>query len=168
MESKIIVEKGFDVLLERSYGKKTTQGLVLPFVEALYLVHKKKLVVKEGRKKMSFSTLFDLVKKKDKRIQEKYAVFEDLRDKGFVAKTGFKFGCDFRVYRRGVRVKKGKKEAGEHTKWIVYAVPEDYTCSFAELSRAVRLAHSIRAHMLWALVDNDNDVTYLEVQRLKP
>ncbi|MBM3304182.1 MAG: tRNA-intron lyase, partial [Candidatus Aenigmarchaeota archaeon] len=106
--------------------------------------------------------------KKDRRIHEKYVVFADLRNSGLVAKTGFKFGCDFRVYQRGVSVKRGPKEASEHTKWIVFAVPEDYRCSFTELSRAVRLAHSIRARMLWALVDNEANVTYYEAVRMKP
>jgi tRNA-intron endonuclease len=101
-------------------------------------------------------------------MHEKYVVYFDLRERGLVAKTGFKFGCDFRVYQRGVSVRRGPKEASEHTKWIVFAVPEDYRCSFVELSRAVRLAHSIRARMLWAIVDNEQNVTYYEVVRMKP
>ena len=68
----------------------------------------------------------------------------------------------------GAEVKKGPKGPGEHTRWIVYVVPEDYTCSFQELSRAVRLAHSIRAMMLWAIVDNENNVTYYKILRLRP
>ena len=83
-------------------------------------------------------------------------------------RTGFKFGCDFRVYERGVQLKKGPKSAKEHTKWIVFCVPEDFTMSFQELSRSVRLAHNIRARMLWAIVDNEGDCTYYIIQRMKP
>jgi tRNA-intron endonuclease len=104
----------------------------------------------------------------DKRFTERYRVYEDLRDRGLLVRTGFKFGCDFRVYERGVQLKKGPKTAKEHTKWIVFSVPEDYTCSFQELSRAVRLAHNIRARMLWAIVDNEGDVTYYQILRMKP
>ncbi|MGC9310542.1 MAG: tRNA-intron lyase, partial [Candidatus Aenigmatarchaeota archaeon] len=60
------------------------------------------------------------------------------------------------------------KNVKEHTKWIVHAIPENYTCSFPELSRAVRLAHNIRAKMLWAVVDEEGDVTYYEVLRKTP
>ena len=114
---------------------------------------------------MRFEGLLEYGTKKDPRLHEKYIVYKDLRDRGLLVKTGFKFGCDFRVYQRGVTLKKGPKSPGEHTKWVVYTVPEDYTCSFQELSRAVRLAHSIRAKMLWAIVDNESNVTYYTITR---
>jgi len=168
LENKFVIAKGFDELLQRSYGKLAEKRLELSFVEALYLLEKGRVSVKKGGKKLGFQGLMGFGLERDKRLHEKYMVYKDLRDRGFVAKTGFKFGCDFRVYQRGVGVKRGPKSASEHTKWIVYTVPEDYVCAFAELSRAVRLAHSIRARMLWAIVDNENCVTYFEVVRIKP
>jgi tRNA-intron endonuclease, archaea type len=168
LENKLVISKGFDELLQRSYGKFEGKRLELSFVEALYLLEKERIYVKKAAKKMGFRELMEFGLERDRRLHEKFMVYRDLRDRGFVAKTGFKFGCDFRVYQRGVGVKKGPKSASEHTKWIVYTVPEDYTCSFAELSRAVRLAHSIRAQMLWAIVDNEDCVTYFEVVRIKP
>jgi len=168
LENKIVVPKGFDELEQRSYGKPIGGRLELSFVEALYLLEKGRIRLTKAGKAIKFDALMELALKKDRRIHEKYVVFADLRNSGLVAKTGFKFGCDFRVYQRGVSVKRGPKEASEHTKWIVFAVPEDYRCSFTELSRAVRLAHSIRARMLWALVDNEANVTYYEAVRMKP
>ena len=166
--NKAILTKGYEELLEKSYGKQVSNRLELAFVEALYLLEKGRIKLKKDRKIIKQDQLLELAIKKDKRIQEKYTVYQDLRERGLVVKTGFKFGCDFRVYQRGVGVKKGPKGPGEHTKWIVFTIPEDYTCSFAELSRAVRLAHSIRARMLWAIVDNESNTTYLEVVRTKP
>jgi len=168
LENKLVIAKGFDELLQKSYGKFEDRRLELSFVEALYLLEKGRISVKKSGKRMGFRELMNFGLERDNRLHEKFIVYRDIRDRGFVAKTGFKFGCDFRVYQRGVGVKKGPKSASEHTKWIVYTVPEDYACSFAELSRAVRLAHSIRAQMLWAIVDNENDVTYYEVVRIKP
>jgi len=165
LENKLIVSKGFDELEQRSYGKRIEDRLELSLVEGLYLVEKKKISAKKGKAKVSFKTLMEHGLKLDKRIHEKYIVYKDLRGRGLVVKTGFKFGCDFRVYKRGVIVKRGPKAPTEHTRWIVYCVPEDYACSFQELSRAVRLAHSIRATMLWAIVDNENDITYYEIMR---
>jgi tRNA-intron endonuclease len=168
LENKLVVARGFDELLQKSYGKHEAGKLELSFVEALYLLEKARIAVKKSGKKVGFHGLMEFGLGRDKRLHEKFIVYKDIRDRGFVAKTGFKFGCDFRVYQRGVGVKKGPKSASEHTKWIVYTVPEDYACSFAELSRAVRLAHSIRAQMLWAIVDNEDCVTYFEVVRIKP
>lgn len=168
LENKITVQKGWDELEQRSFGKAIGRRMELSFVEALYLLEKRKIRVFKAGKSVAFARLMEHALKKDRRIHEKYTVYSDLRERGLVAKTGFKFGCDFRVYQRGVSVKRGPKEASEHTKWIVFTVPEDYRCSFTELSRAVRLAHSIRARMLWAIVDNENNVTYFEVVRMKP
>ncbi len=165
LENKLIVSKDFESLEQRSYGKKIEDRLELSFVEALYLVERKKIVAKKGKRKLKFKEMMELGLKFDKRLHEKYIVYRDLRGRGLVVKTGFKFGSDFRVYKRGVLVKRGPKEASEHTRWVVYCVPEDYTCSFQELSRAVRLAHSIRATFLWAIVDSESDITYYEIMR---
>jgi tRNA-intron endonuclease len=168
LANKALVSKGFEELLEKSYGKEVSGRLELAFAEALYLLEKGRIRLKKGRRLVKFNQLLELALERDRRIHEKYTVYKDLRDRGLVVKTGFKFGSDFRVYQRGVGVKKGPKGYGEHTKWIVFTIPEDYTCSFAELSRAVRLAHSIRARMLWSIVDNESNVTYLEAVRTKP
>ncbi len=167
-ETEVIVWKNPNALFENGYYGKLLNSdeeeyLSLSLVEALYLVKKKKLSVGMGFKK-----LYEYCSQRDKRFRERYMVYQDLRDRGFLVKTGFKFGCDFRVYEKGVKLKRGPKSQKEHTKWIVFAVPEDFTCSFPELSRAVRLAHNIRARMLWAIVDNENDITYYEVLRMKP
>jgi tRNA-intron endonuclease, archaea type len=153
---------------EHGYGKMVESRLELSFVEALYLVDKGKLIVSHNGKKMGFEDLIKAGAEIDKEIHTTYTVYKDLRERGLTIKTGYKFGCHFRVYERGVRIKHGPKEAHEHTKWIVHAVAEDYTCSFPELSRAVRLAHNIRAKMLWAIVDQENDVTYYQILRIKP
>lgn len=166
--NKAVIEKNFEELDGRGYGKVMGKRLELSFIESLYLLEKDKLNLTKAKKKVSFKELLKSGLKLDKRLHEKYIVYSDLRERGLVVKTGFKFGCDFRVYKRGVGVKKGPKDPGEHTRWIVYVVPEDYSCAFQELSRAVRLAHSIRARMLWAIVDNENNVTYYEVLRMKP
>jgi tRNA-intron endonuclease len=167
LENRVAVDGNWAELAEKFYGKETEHSLDLSFVEALYLLEKGKIAVKKGRSSYDFPRLMKFGLGRDRRLYEKYIVYKDIRDRGLVVKTGLKFGCDFRVYARGVGVKKGPKQASEHTKWIVYALPEDATCSFAELARAVRLAHSIRARMLWAIVDNEGEVTYHEVVRLK-
>lgn len=165
LETRIIIRTGYDELLQRGFGKKLDKNLELALVEALYLLEKGKISVKLEKKSLKFDALLDYGVKKDPRLHEKYIVYRDLRDRGLLVKTGFKFGCDFRVYQRGIALKKGPKTPQEHTKWVVYTVPEDYTCSFQELSRAVRLAHSIRAKMLWAVVDNESNVTYYTIMR---
>lgn len=158
---ELVYEPGF-------YGKQLGDRLELALLEACLLLKRGRIrVLKEGNP-VTFEDLYKHSASLDKRFAHRFRVYEDLRERGLVVRTGFKFGCDFRVYERGVQLKKGPKSAKEHTKWIVFSVPEDFTMSFQELSRSVRLAHNIRARMLWAIVDNENDCTYYMVTRHKP
>jgi tRNA-intron endonuclease len=168
-EDKVIVFEKFDQVYEPGYyGKVLDNRLELALVEACLLLKRGRIRVLKDGKKVAFQELFEHACSLDKRFTERFRVYEDLRERGLLVRTGYKFGCDFRVYERGVQLKKGPKSAKEHTKWIVFCVPEDYTCSFQELSRAVRLAHNIRARMLWGIVDNEGDCTYLQITRHKP
>jgi tRNA-intron endonuclease len=168
-ENKAIVWKDFNVVYESGYyGKQLGDRLELALVEACLLLKRGRIRILKNGNPMKFEELYNIAVSLDKRFPERYRVYEDLRERGLLVRTGFKFGCDYRVYERGVQLKKGPKSAKEHTKWIVFCVPEDYTMSFQELSRSVRLAHNIRARMLWAIVDNESDCTYYIIQRMKP
>ena len=168
-EDKVLVFENIDQVYEPGYyGKELENRLELALVEACLLLKKGRIRIMKGRHPMSFKEFYEHACSFDKRFPERFRVYEDLRERGLLVRTGYKFGCDFRVYERGVQLKKGPKAAKEHTKWVVFCVPEDYTCSFQELSRAVRLAHNIRARMLWAIVDNEGDCTYLQITRHKP
>jgi tRNA-intron endonuclease len=174
LEQRVIVwnKEFFDELQDSGFGKFSEDKIELSLVEAMYLIEKQKLkvVTKEKNKKKSLKKeeFYDYAVKNERNFHARFIVYSDLRERGFLVKTGFKFGCDFRVYERGVKLKKGPKEAFEHTKWVVHAIPEEFSCSFPELSRAVRLAQNIRTEMIWAVVDNENDVTYYEIKRITP
>jgi tRNA-intron endonuclease len=166
---KVIAVKDMEHVYEPGYyGKNLGNRLELAMVEALLLLKRGRIRVFNDKEQMTFQELFSYAAKLDSRLPHKYRVYEDLRERGLLVRTGFKFGCDYRVYERGVQLKKGPKSAKEHTKWIVFCVPEDFTMSFQELSRSVRLAHNIRARMLWAIVDNEGDCTYYQITRHKP
>lgn len=161
-------DEGEEVFGIGTYGKLKDDHLVLSLCEALHLIEREKLKVKNGGKELPKKEFYALASQSETEFPQKYAVYKDLRERGFLVRTGFKFGTHFRVYDRGVELKKGPKAPKEHTKWIVHSVPEGFTCSYQELSRAVRLAHNIRAKMLWAVVDEEKDVTYYRIERIKP
>ncbi len=168
-EDKVVVFNKWQQVYEPGfYGKELGDRLELALIEASLLLKRGRIRVLKDNQPITFEHLYSHAVSLDKRFPHRYRVYEDLRERGLLVRTGFKFGCDFRVYERGVQLKKGPKSAKEHTKWIVFSVPEDFTMSFQELSRSVRLAHNIRARMLWALVDNEGDCTYYIIQRMKP
>ena len=146
-------------------GKPLSGGrLQLAPVEALYLLDRGKIRVVErrGKKDLSFDELFKKLARRDPELMLKYTVYSDLRSRGYTAKTGLKFGAHFRVYERG------KGPGGGHSLYLVHAMPEGSKLTPAELARAVRLAHSVRKKMLFAVVDDEGDVTYYSLTRERP
>lgn len=141
------------------YGKMMSGGrLQLAPVEALYLVQNGRLEVFDSKgKSFDFDELARRFSKIDPDLKLKLAVYSDLRSRGFIVKTGLKFGTHFRVYDRGERPGKA------HSKFLVHAVPESAKVGMVEIARAVRLAHGVRKRFLWAVVDEEGDVTYYAV-----
>jgi tRNA-intron endonuclease len=104
-----------DLCVRSQYGEMKPGGhVVFMPLEALYLLEKNRLCVEDSKYKlMSFKQLFGLIAKKDKHLLARYSVYCDFRDRGYVIKTALKFGADFRVYERGVKM------GEDHAKWIV-------------------------------------------------
>lgn len=161
-------DKAEEIHREKYYGKILDDNtLELSPCEALNLMDRGVELLVKGQK-LDREEAYKKFSEIDDEFSQKYAAFSDLRERGYIVKSGFKFGAHFRVYPRGVNpYKEGSKRENEHTKYVVHAVPENHTLSFQEMSRAVRLANNIRADMLWAVNDTENQVTYYEVGHKK-
>jgi len=85
-----------------------------------------------------------------------------LRKKGYVGKTALKFGADFRVYKKGVR------PGQDHSLWIVHCVKESSSFDWQEFAAKNRVAHSARKSLLISIVDDEDSVTYYQVNWMKP
>jgi tRNA-intron endonuclease len=170
LDNRVIIwgKEGFKLYDESGYGKPLENRVELSLVEACFLLEKNKISIKKDNTPLDFKSFLEYCTAKEPEFHQKYVVYKDLRERGYLVKTGFKFGAHFRVYERGVKLKRGPKEAHEHTKFVVHAISEEDRFSYPELSRAVRLAQNIRAKMVWAVVDSENDVTYYEIVRVTP
>ncbi|HOF44261.1 MAG TPA: tRNA-intron lyase [Candidatus Pacearchaeota archaeon] len=153
--------EAFTLYKKSNFGQPTGQKVNYSLPETLYLVEKNKIEIKKNKKSISFEELFRIFKKIDNRIQLKYPVFKDLRDKGYVVKTALKFGSDFRVY------EKGKTPDEEHAKWIVFCEHESKKFSWHEFSAKNRVAHSTKKNLLIAIIDEESDVSYYEISWIK-
>lgn len=154
--------EAFSLCKKSSFGEIISNGKIqYSLSEAFYLVEKNKIEILQNRKILSHDELFKKLKKVDSRIQLKYPVFRDLRDKGYIVKTALKFGADFRVYNKGSR-------AGDsHSKWIVFCEHESNKFSWHEFSAKNRVAHSTKKNLLIAILDEESDVSYYEVKWIK-
>lgn len=176
LENKIIVwdeDQANSVFSEKYFGKwierENSKYLQLSLEESMLLLEREFLKINVEKKTLDINTFYNICVKIDKEFPQKYTVYRDLRTRGFIVKSGFKFGTHFRVYDRGVNpYKEGSKESKDHTKYNVHAVPENHTMSYQEWSRYVRLSQNIRARALLAVVDEENDVTYYNIKRMRP
>jgi len=178
VENRVIIWSKDSISLydEKGFGKPQPEEkpnrLELDLVEATYLLEKGRLKIftkENGKRKFKdLSYMLNYGAKLMHDFHSAYIVYKDLRERGYLVKSGLKFGTIFRVYGRGVKLKRGPKAPYEHTKWIVHPVAEESAFSLPEMARAVRLAHNIRATMLWAVVDRENGVTYYQITRITP
>lgn len=163
----IIIWRDKEKIYEAGYfGKLKENRLELNLLEGVYLAGLGILNVYQDGNKIDYEELEEIAIKKNVEFKEKYAIYEDLRDKGFLVRAGFKFGTHFRLYDRGVKLKKGTKKPNEHTKWVVHAVSENLSWSYPELSRFVRLALNIRSKPTLAVVNDAKK--YYRMVRIKP
>ena len=164
VENKVLVEHlaTKDRLIQKGFGELKSRALVLDLREALYLLEKSKLKIKHHGKAVTGRSLRSMAAKKEKNFYKKFVVFSDLWDRGYVVKTGFKFGFDFRVY------PKGKRPGEEHSQWVVEVKTQDEQFKMPELSRFVRMAQTLHTTPLVAIVDSENEINYYQLGRLVP
>ncbi len=75
--------------------------------------------------------------------QKLYDVYKDWRSKGYVIKSGFKFGTHFRIYFPGARPIRDDP-SWVHSKHVLHVFPRDSKLLTSEWARVIRVAHSVK------------------------
>ncbi len=161
-ELVIIKDNKAVALNEKShYGKFNQDELQISIIEALYLQEKGKIRILDKKGKiLSLDEMW--VKIQNKGLLYKYLVFRDLRNRGYIVKTGFKYGSEFRLYERG------KSPGDGHSDYVVKVVNENQDISVLNFSSYVRVAHGVNKKLLMAVVDDEQDITYYNVEWTRP
>ena len=148
-------------LASRGYGKLKEKKLVLTLCEALFLVSKGIIDVKESktRKKVDFHGLLSRYQTLDDNAWAKYLIYRDLRSRGYVAREGFGLGLDFRVYERG-------EYGTSNAKNLVLGVQEGKPMTMEDLQGALRHAHSLKKNLVLAVLNRRGEVVYYSLSRL--
>ena len=142
-----------EVALNDNFGVSVGSIHELSLIEAVYLLKNGRIAIDE----ISEKDLFEIGNKKQKDFELIYRGFEDLRNRGYVAKTGFKYGTHFRVY--DFRLDK------IHAPYIAHCYPKKFRARWNEISRASRLAHSVKKKMLFMVVGDE--INYIKCERIK-
>lgn len=152
----------FSLYKKSRFGEPKNNKINYSLTEALFLSENEKMEIFIGKKKLSEKEILEKARRIDKKIQIKYLVFRDLRERGYIVKTALKFGADFRVY------DKGSSPGKQHAKWIVFAEHESNRLTWHEFSAKNRVAHSTKKNLLLAITDEEGDISYYEVKWIKP
>ncbi|BAW31398.1 MAG TPA: tRNA-intron lyase [Methanothermobacter sp.] len=142
------------------YGNLEDDRLKLSLVEAAYLQEKGKLSIWDGENKISSNEFISILNRRG--LYQKFIVYRDLRERGYIIKTGFKYGSEFRVYERGEAPGKG------HSTYLVKVLHESANLKILDFSSYVRVAHGVRKKLILAVVDDEEDITYYRVEWIRP
>lgn len=119
----------------------------LDVYETLFLMEEGALTVRNATKKAIVKTASST--RKD--FMPLYEVYKDWRSRGYVIKTGFKFGAHFRVYFPGARPMQEGKKDWVHSKHVLQVFPKESRLLVSEWARAIRVAHSVRKTFILAV-----------------
>ena len=144
------------------FGEVVGDKVQYSLVETCYLLDEGSMEVFKKSKKLIADKFSELACEIEQNFMIRYAVFADLRNKGYVVKTALKFGADFMVY------DKGKKPGEAHARWIIFPVYESSSLTWQDFAAKNRVAHSTKKNLLIAIVDDSGDVIYYNVSWLMP
>ena len=160
---KVIVkdENAHNLYNKRFYGNLTESGLELSYIEALFLLNKGKIEIYDSEENpVTREKLTDIIRKQND--YPHYLVYKDLRIRGYIIRTGFKYGSDFRIYERGHSPGDG------HSAALVKILSEVESIRVRDFSSYVRVTRGVRKQLLLAVVDSDYDITYYNVSWTRP
>ena len=155
----LVAETRFqDQLRNKGFGEKEDSEYILKPYEALYLIHTKRLVLKSKKDDLDFDSLTELILKYDKDILTRFLIYRDLRSRGYIAKEGFGFGVDFRVYERGEFEKKPSK-------YIVFGMNEGVNIKANNFSCAIEQIRKMGKDAVIAVIERRGGIIYYKVSK---
>ncbi|WP_456468797.1 tRNA-intron lyase [Archaeoglobus sp.] len=147
-----VLTQNTEIFSKYFYGSEKGELVALSMIESVYLAERGALKLVNADE--------DELRRRAREVEvdfdRKYEVYRDLKNRNFVVKTGFKFGSDFRVYRKVENV-----EDLPHSQYLV-DIADDKEMRLSEIARAVRLAQNVRKRMVFAYDDG-----YLCIERVR-
>ena len=153
-------ERAVSLNQKSQFGKLSEDCLELSLMEAAYLMESGRLDIYEDDTKCEMPYVIDMIK--DQNLYGKYLVYRDLKNRGYIIKTGFKYGSEFRLYDRGRSPGQG------HSDYLVKIIFENYDINALDFASYVRVSHGVNKKLLLAIVDDDFDITYYNIEWTRP
>ncbi len=158
------MSEGSESLYEKSYFGTLIppQQIELEWLEALLLLDRKRIrILTDRNEEMTFSDLLSAAARSDSRIWVKYMVYRDLRQRGYIVRTGYGDGLDFRVFPRG------SSRLASVAKYFIFILDEETPIHLQNLDKITQLTLNARKDLLLAIVDRLGDPTYYQLEQFK-
>ncbi len=128
--------------------------LQLSPIETLYLIEKGLLEVYKDGRKISRDELVSIGRSCIENFDQIYAIYKELRDCGFIVKSGLKFGALFAVYEKGPGL--------DHAPLLLHFIEPRRAITALDITRAARLSHSVNKMFVLATQNEaDGRVYYI-------
>ena len=157
---EIAEKSSMDSLSQRGYGTSENDVFSLTFYEALYLLDKELLEIKDNKgRKVDFQALLQAYEQTNANAWVNYLVYRDLRSRGYVVREGFGAGTDFRIYDRGAY---GKDTAS----YMVLGTQEGKPLPVDDLAKTLRHCQSQKKELILAVMNRRGETVYYSVSQL--
>ncbi|MFX1501838.1 MAG: tRNA-intron lyase, partial [Promethearchaeota archaeon] len=163
--------KGIQEFYENSYigtiekNEKNDEFLVLEPIEVLLLIERNRILLwennDENNVQYSFETALENFTQFDDRLWHKYIIYMDLRKRGYIVRTGYGDGIDFRVYKRGANFEK------DSARFLIFPVFEGNPIELRDLDKMSRVAMGSRKDLIVATVDRLSKPIYYSVKKFQ-
>ena len=144
---------------------KNDEFLVLDPIEVLLLIERNRILLWKNNDKnnlqYTFETALEQFTQFDERLWQKYIIYMDLRKRGYIVRTGYGNGIEFRVYKRGADFQE------DSAKFLIYPVFEGEPIELRDLDKISRVAMSSRKDLIVATVDRLSKPIYYSVKKFQ-
>lgn len=143
-------------LESKGYGEVRRGKFCLMPYESLYLMHTGRLALDGRKRAATFDSLVSALRRYDEDVLTRFLVYRDLRSRGYIAKGGFGFGADFRVYERG---RFGDKGAS----YVVFALAEGAPEKAGPLHKKAGEIEQMGKEPIVAVIERRGEVIYYKL-----
>ncbi len=154
-------KEAFNLFSEKRFGERIEEKIYYSLEEAYFLFKTNKMNILLKDKILSEDEILNKFSKINKDFLINYFVYCDLTKKGYVVKSGLKFGAVFRIYDKGSIIN------NSHSKWICFPTESKNKNIWQDFSSKNRVANSTKKKLLIAIVDSENSISYYESSWLK-
>ncbi|MHA1488239.1 MAG: tRNA-intron lyase [Promethearchaeota archaeon] len=173
-KDKVIISdtEGIEDFYRNSYigtlevdDNNSQEKLILDPIEVLLLCERNRILLwkenDKNNKQYDFERLLIYFIQFDDRLWHKYIIYMDLRKRGYIVRTGYGDGIDFRVYKRGANFEK------DTAKYLIYPVYEGAPIELRDLDKISRVAMSSRKDLIVATVNRLSQPIYYSVKKFQ-